>query len=337
MNPFRKSNHSVPWIRTDQGMATSCGATLIELLVVMAVIGVLVALLLPAVQSARAAARRAVCRNHLKQIGLALHGYHDAHRQFPVNSGNGIVAGQRPWLPGAHRKGTPLTALTPFLEADTFYSRLDLTGDVVAQIDGDPELRRWVCPVLLCPDDQNGGGIPETRALSNYVPSIGAQMLVSQNASCDAWLTIADPFGNGPENYAGTLQSGLVSGVFARHSWSARLSDVTDGTSMTIAMGEVRAECNQRIYSEGWYNPAGMFFATTIPINFDSCSRDIPSVAGCRSWDVWDAAYGFKSPHPGGCHFVMCDGSVQFLNESIDWLTYQKLGDRRDGGSVGEF
>ncbi len=120
----------------------------------------------------------------------------------------------------------------------------------------------------------------------------------SRNADCDAWTTVGNPFGNGSVPYAHTLDPSEVSGVFARHSWAASLRDITDGVASTIAMGEVRAMCNERIHSRGWYNPITMFFATTIPINFDSCTQDRPSVVGCRLWDAVDAVYGFNSRPP---------------------------------------
>jgi len=313
------------------------GFTLIELLVSIGVIAILIALLLPAVQAAREAARRTKCKNNLKQLGLALHNYHEVHKRLPVNSGNGVVLGQWPWEVGAHRKGTPLTGLLPFLDEKPFYSQLDFGGDVVQQIDSSQQLRQHVTASLICPSDLNSEGVPEERAMTNYVPCIGAQMMVSQNVTCDAWITQANPFGNGPVPRAGTLDGSMVSGVFARYSWAARIGDITDGLSNTIAMGEVRAGCNERIHNRGWYDPAVMFFATTIPINFDSCRTEPPSVAGCRSWEAWDAAYGFKSSHSGICHFLLCDGSVRAINESIDYMTYQRLGDRRDGHPVGSF
>ena len=313
------------------------GFTLVELLVVIAVIAILIALLLPAVQAARAAARRTECRSHLKQLGLALQNYHDLHRQFPTNSGNGLIPGQRPWHSGLHRKGSPLRGLLPYIDEDNFHRQLDFSGDVVAQIDADPALSTHVIRTFLCPSDQNADGLPDSRAMTNYVPSIGAQMMVSQSAHCDAWIVGADPFDNGSASFAGTQNASEVSGVFARHAWAARLGEITDGTSSTIAIGEVRAGCNKRIHDLGWYNPAGMHFATTIPINFDSCTRKPPAAVGCLSWEIWDAAYGFKSTHAGGCHFLLCDGSIRFISEDIDYLTFQKLGDRHDGEVVGDY
>ena len=302
----------------------------------MAVVGVLIALLLPAAQQARATARRAICRSSFRQIGVALHNYHEVYGQFPINSGNHL-SDQRPFQVGNHRKGTALTLLLPFLDERAFYGRLNFHVDVVAQIIGDDEMRTHVVPVFLCPSDANGDGVPNQRAMTNYVPSLGAQEMVSRHGDCDAWSTVCNAFGNGSAPWGETMDPSEISGVFARHSWAASFRDIRDGTASTIAMGEVRAECNERIHNRGWYDPMTMFFATTIPINFDSCTQDRPSVAGCRSWIALDAAYGFKSSHPGGCHVLFCDGSVRFLNESIDYLLYQKLGDRHDGYAVTGF
>ncbi|MBW3538642.1 MAG: DUF1559 domain-containing protein [Planctomycetes bacterium] len=313
------------------------GFTVIELLAVVSVIAVLTALILPAVQQAREAARRTQCRNHLKQIAVALYAYHDRSRQFPVNSGNGLVPGQRPWQTGHHRKGTPLVGLLPLLDQKPFYDRLDFGGDVVGQIIADEALRRTAFPVFLCPSDQNAGGVPADRAMTNYAPSIGAQAMRSRNGDCDQWVPFGNPFGNGPASFGGSTDPRRISGVFARHSWAARFDQIRDGASQTIAFGEVRAGCNQRIHNGGWYEPATMFFATTIPINYPSCTREPPAAAGCFSWEALDAAQGFKSAHAGGAHFLLCDGAVRFISENISYHVYQKLGDRRDGQVIRDF
>lgn len=307
------------------------GFSLIELLVSTAVIAILMALLLPAVQQAREAARRMQCRSNLKQIGIAVHSYHDTFRTLPINSGNDIVVGQRPWQPGHHRKGTCLVGLLPYLDQAPLYQRLDFRTDVVAQINAS-DLASQRLSIFLCPSDTGGG---TGNAPTNYVPSIGAQVALSQGGVCDAWFLRSNPFGHADVPHAGTLDRSRVSGPFTRHSSSCRLAEITDGTSNTIAFGEVRTECNRKIAEHGWFDPQSMFFLTSVPINFDSCTHENAAVATCRSWEVYDAAFGFKSRHHGGAQFLLGDGSVQFLSENVDYLTYQRLGDRRDGQAIG--
>ena len=308
------------------------GFTIIELLVTIAIISILIALLLPAVQQAREAARRIQCRNNMKQLGLALHTYHDTFLHLPIGSGNDVVPGQRPWEAGHHRKGSALIGLLPYLEEAQLYRQLDFGGDVVEQI-RTSALSFIPIATFQCPSDSHGTTLV---ASTNYAPSVGAQIAISQDGHCDAWLLNSNPFGHGDAYYAGTLDMSRVSGPFSRHSVAARLMDITDGTSQTIGFGEVRIGCNQRLFEEGWYDPKTMFFSTSIPVNFNSCIQQPPSVAHCSSWDSFDAAYGFKSQHSGGAFVLLCDGSVQFISEQIDYLTFQKLGDRRDGNVIGE-
>ena len=303
------------------------GFTIVELLVSIAIISILMALLLPAVQQAREAARRIQCRSNLKQIGIALHTYHDVHRVLPVNSGNDVIPGQRPWQPGHHRKGTCLVGLLPYLEQSSLYNRLGFSSDVVDQFNSS-DLGTLRIAVFSCPSDSNDGVI---KAPTNYVPSVGSQVAISQDGVCDAWFLESNPFGHADVPHAGTLDLSRVSGLFARHSSSCRMADITDGTSNTIAFGEIRTGCNNKIAEAGWYDPQSMFFMTSIPINFDSCVQESAAAAKCKSWEVYDGAYGFKSWHHGGAQLLLCDGSVQFLSENVEYHTFQKLGDRRDG------
>ena len=140
-----------------------------------------------------------------------------------------------------------------------------------------------------------------------------------------------------------------ISGVIARSSWAAAIRDITDGTSNTIMMGEVRGICSDALgywapgVGGGWADSESLWFSTTAPINYPTCpgergNQPLPTGGtGCRSAQAWNTAMGFKSQHTGGAHFLLCDGSVHFLSENIDYTTYQKLGDRWDGYQIGEF
>ncbi|MCY2992602.1 MAG: DUF1559 domain-containing protein [Planctomycetota bacterium] len=320
------------------------GFTLVELLVVIAIIGILVALLLPAIQSAREAARRTQCNNNLKQLGIALQNYHDTYKRFAIgtrecdaaNTGPGTCGGGlgHIWEGGNHRKGSALVKLMPFLEARSLHESLDLVLDVEGQLDA--LTPRPTIDGYRCPSDpyQNAGAPP-----GNYAVSLGAQAMPDQGGACGNQYP-GDFFGNGPVGHGSTEDGQQISGVFSRYSWSARLADVTDGTANTIALGEIRPNCGDH-HRGGWKNSNALWTATTAPINYPTCPTELPGYswggvapAGstpCNQDAAWQTSQGFKSKHPGGALFLFCDGSVHFLNESIEYRTYQALGDRRDG------
>ena len=126
--------------------------------------------------------------------------------------------------------------------------------------------------------------------------------------------------------------------MFARSTWAANIDEIRDGTSNTIAMGEVRGWCSGFLWRKSWAKSEGLWFATTAPINFPTCPGEdgVPNDenfggSGCNNKEnSWNTSMGFKSEHAGGCQFVFCDGSVHFISETIDHKTYQALGDRRD-------
>jgi prepilin-type N-terminal cleavage/methylation domain-containing protein/prepilin-type processing-associated H-X9-DG protein len=313
------------------------GFTLVELLVVIAIIGILVALLLPAIQAAREAARRTQCNNNLKQLGVALHNYHDTYRRFPCGSaqqdGANPPAGDI-WNPGNHRKGTPLVKLLPFVEQTSLYDGLFQMEDVEGQLNAlNP---RPQMPPYRCPSDayDNVNNPP-----SNYGMSMGNQTMPGR--SC----TLYDPpsggnmFGDGPVGHGSTANPQEISGVFSRYQWSAKMSDATDGTSTTIAIGEITPDCGDH-HRGGWYNANALWTATTAPINFPTCPGVPPGFAGtdgCNADGNWQTSQGFKSKHPGGAQFVFCDGSVHFLGDAVEYRTYQGLGARRDGNPIGQY
>lgn len=315
------------------------GFTLIELLVVIAIIAVLIALLLPAVQQARESARRTQCRNNLKQLGIALHTYQESHGMFPINHGLG-VAGSYSYEVGRHRKGTVMVHLLPYIDKNTLYEQLNFDGDVVAQIDGTPTLQRHVISPLNCPSDTHHGLGSSGKAITNYVPSVGAQATASNAGSCTIFP--GNTFGTGSDAHSNHANPANISGMFAgRAAWAARPKDVTDGLSNTIAMGEVVAGCSAHIDTLGWYTSHIGIHSTAIPINYPSCVGEPPGNNGtplnCNSWNGWATEGGFKSRHGNGVHVVMGDGAVHFLNQNIDYRNFQRLGDRRDSEVLSEF
>src|SRR5215471_1612579 len=190
------------------------GFTLIELLVVIAIIAVLVALLLPAVQQAREAARRSQCKNNLKQIGLALHNYHEQHKQFPpLAIWAYLPPGQTALQPGMQRNYTFLTLLLPHLDQGPLYNQINFTLPLLGQRTSAGNLiSATKLPVLMCPSDQTYTTPPYDLSWTNYS---GSAMYWA------IWGWTTDPW----------------SGVFTDFQ-NTSINDIKDGTSTTIAVGE---------------------------------------------------------------------------------------------------
>lgn len=337
--------------------------TLIELLVVIAIIAILIALLLPAVQQAREAARRTQCKNNLHNLGLALHNYHDVYKQFPISIFNNQGALGPTWSQSS--RGSYLIRLLPYVDQAPFFDALNFentgptwnpTGtpgtpniNFESQVDGNGELYRFkTIPVYICPSDPSPMRDGHSNK-SNYAMSMGNQNMPSRNGMCTEYDNTAavggNMFGTGPSGHGNSYNPTQISGIASRFNWAARIRDITDGTSNTIAMGEIRPQCGDHSRN-GWFHFNSMWVATTAPINYPiACVREEPlnGVAwnampeSCNHWRNWQTSQGFKSRHIGGAQFVLCDGSAKFISENIDYVTYQRLGDRRDGQPVGEF
>ena len=295
------------------------GFTLIELLVVIAIIAILIALLLPAVQQAREAARRSQCKNNLKQIGLALHNYHDTHNVFPP----GFLEGHG-WTASAF--------LLPFVDQAPLYQQLNVNGPINLANTTILGLARTPLPGFLCPSSpepnpqQNPdiavvvGGTTYRIAVSNYVP-IGGQNDLRCNSST-------------------TSQTGLF---FANSK--INFASITDGSSNTFAYAErtTRGVTNGGTWAAVRTDAGGSNFCG--PNNYESI-RDgtIPTRNGWAMINGTGYQFGPSSLHVGGAHFLMGDGAVRFVSENIDAVnnttpmsTYQKLGCRNDGEVIGEF
>ena len=282
------------------------GFTLVELLVVIAIIGILIALLLPAVQAAREAARRMQCANNLKQIGLAMHNYAAANREyFPIGS------------PGQAKHGL-FSTLLPYIEQRTVYDELDLTGDTV---DTFGEAHRYtVIPCYVCPS------WPYPTSYTGNVNSL-------QDGAITTYQGVAGAYPTEPP-FTATGGSGDIpeNGIF---DWAQarRMADVRDGLSNTLAMGEfVQIDRKSGTGTWNFAHPPGnvrpwilggcsgkasyTFKVVEYPINaiVDRVIDDIPF-----------NHLPMGSHHPGGANFLFADGSVHFLAESIGLETYQSL------------
>jgi len=209
--------------------------------------------------------------------------------------------------------------------------------------------------MLRCPSDEyrpdgnHTSSVTGDYSTSSYAPSQGSQSKAGGGCPQYDLSPLPNPAGNAGD-WGWTPVRDEISGMFGYYPVGIRIQDATDGTSNVIAMGEIRAGCGgpaMYTYSGGaggggygWLDPFGMAYTTTVPINHQTCPGEGPGVAsggGCNSALSQTAGYHFGSRHVGGAHFVLMDGAVRFLSQNIDFMTYNRLGDRRDGAVVGEF
>jgi prepilin-type N-terminal cleavage/methylation domain-containing protein len=338
--------------------STRWGFTLIELLVVIAIIAILIALLLPAVQQAREAARRTQCKNHLKQYGLAIHNYHDVYNHIPPGHGGGWGWGDPDpglylWDNATNGYSWQVRVL-PFMDQTPLYNGLDFSRTVSSvpnylniPVQGKP-MKRHFASYLRCPSD--GMGIPnlyppgDDAAQTNYTGSFGSQRVPSADPNCNPYITPGVNYESpgGDSDHGNDSRPDQISGCFSRLGLCIGIKDIPDGTSNTILVGEILPACNDH-YGQGvWYfNAMGNAHSgTQVPINeFTTCNPAPlnPRFPACRAQSNWNIAWGFKSQHAGGAQFLLGDGTVRLLSENIDYVTYQRLGGRRDGRPVGEF
>jgi prepilin-type N-terminal cleavage/methylation domain-containing protein/prepilin-type processing-associated H-X9-DG protein len=321
-------------------MRRRSGFTLIELLVVIAIIGILIALLLPAVQKVREAASRMSCTNNLRQLVLAMHGRHDNLGTFPSGYQN-ITSATFPTIAASHFRWSWIAQLTPYLEQTNIYNSLDLTIPLydahnnvfpVNQLGTSTAVK-----ILYCPSDRLG------------VVTLG-------------W---------GPTNYVGNLGSGknggprfMTDGILFENS-RIKMADITDGTSTTAMISE-------QILGRGDPTQTSVqpdeipFFWGRLPKNApvtDAACAGITTFNGDRGarWAdgecqyaeydhhyqpnprVWDCVafeYSWKparSKHHGGVNVAYCDGGVRFITESIPATIWQAMGSRSGGEAIGDF
>ncbi|MBD3674398.1 MAG: DUF1559 domain-containing protein [Planctomycetaceae bacterium] len=305
------------------------GFTLIELLVVIAIIAVLVALLLPAVQQAREAARRSSCKNNLKQIGLALHNYHDTYFTFPMggmaatfNPSNGNANNQEGW-------GWPAMIL-PFMDQAPLYNNLNISGislmQAITNIDaagGDSALNQAFppLPAYMCPSDTTGPRLQPGMRRQHFNGVLGRNSWRPPTLNYPGSCGLADV--NHGMNGGHRGNNGVLTNIRAY-----KMRDITDGTSNTFMVGERAKRCgagswigNRRPRGEGTHGADYVLARVFQPLNLAANGGE----DNCTD--------GFSSPHTGGAHFVLADGSVTFISENIDFRSPTSIDNSNDQGN----
>ncbi|MCS7304773.1 MAG: DUF1559 domain-containing protein [Thermoguttaceae bacterium] len=313
------------------------GFTLVELLVVIAIIGILIALLLPAVQAAREAARRIQCRNNLKQLALAMLNYENAYRGFPpaaISWEHAEYAGRGPgsW----YDDHGWYSQIGPYIEQQAWHDRINFKLSFSHELNREP--RTTMIQLYACPSDRglqrNEWDSPTwSRLRGNYVVN----------------------FGN--TNYGQTAKQGVpflgAPFTYRRHT---PISQITDGTSQTLLIGEILVipELGTQAPWEGWGGPLSDFTTSLGGQTFQGwltpnspagdevarkilpCEIYLRNKIPCPVWvsDTKLQSFALRSKHPGGVQAACCDGSVHFFSESIDLALWRALSSAQGGEAI---
>lgn len=336
----------------------SRGFTLIELLVVIAIIAILVALLLPAVQQAREAARRSQCKNNLKQIGLALHNYHDTYSAFPIGS-------QAP-----NNKPNWRSSVLAHIDMANVFNRLDFNArashgfmagnantsmgsgyDVENAVLNDLYVSVYKCPSSTASKFYTGGDPPSNNGRQSPNASLGIETGMTMD-----YVAIAGAYSDDPtEVYGGeSTQSWGTSG--SRYSnngmmvvqISTKMRDATDGLSNTMIIGEQSGLIDGKDYRSNYFGGwTGTVAAGRNGLPGESNSwgtginvvrnRPNPPAAPSTGNQTYLPNSPLTSEHTGGLHCLLGDGGVRFISNNISMATLRRLASKQDGLTLGEF
>lgn len=297
------------------------GFTLLELLVVISIIGILIALLLPAVQAVREAARSVECRSKLRQVCLAMHSFHDVHRAFPINTSYthdlGPDSRSRSWMQG----------ILPYVEQESLYEKIDVRASIIANA----AVAESVVSLYLCPSDDNDGrldfraDVPEPWVLgvTNYKANSGSNWNYGTFRRAEKMGRFAGSFDGDDEG------NGLICRA-NKQPVLTRMGHVRDGTSHTFAIGETIARWTKWAW---WYSNNAVTGTAAIPLNY----LKRPGMSPLENLHDWGHNSGFMSRHSGGANFSMVDGSTRLVSDSIDLGIYRALATIDGGEIVGEF
>jgi len=317
--------------------STRAAFTLVELLVVITIIGILIGLLLPAVQSAREAARALQCSNNMKQIALALHNYHTAHGSLPSGAYTG---GTNSYCGHIYNGHTWFCSLLPQVEQQAAYDKLDFTKRTREspnrEVILDLQLAIEACPSdpysglalherfasSSCPQGSHIAGTYQDRSMAaSYVPSGGP----CANPQCPTTPLAWSDCGNDQSQRCGSDDHGAP-GLFAAGRVAYTFDECRDGLSNTFLLGEVLPGLwGHHMLFHSHYNVG----STHYPPNYHKMLGLANGDHG-RNWVGASSGPGFKSEHPGGMYMALADGSVHFINEAIDYHTWVYLGDKAD-------